>query len=69
MRLARAPCHRYNRNIVASISGQRGVRNASPCEGADMGSIAIVTDTDSSLPWAIAEEYGIRQVPISVQFG
>ena len=34
-----------------------------------MPSIAIVTDTDSSLPADVAAEYGIRQVPISVQFG
>jgi DegV family protein with EDD domain len=34
-----------------------------------MPDIAIVTDTDSSLPPAIAARYGIRQVPIVVQFG
>ncbi len=31
--------------------------------------IAIVTDTDSSLPPALAEQYGIRQVPITIHFG
>jgi DegV family protein with EDD domain len=35
----------------------------------DMPSIAIVTDTDSSLPADVAARYGIRQVPITVHFG
>ncbi len=34
-----------------------------------MASIAIVTDTDSSLPSEVAAQYGIRQVPIAVHFG
>ena len=34
-----------------------------------MSSIAIVTDTDSSLPAAIAAQYGIHQVPINIHFG
>jgi len=34
-----------------------------------MSSIAIITDTDSSLPVDLAARYGIRQVPISIQFG
>ena len=34
-----------------------------------MPSIAIITDTDSSLPGDVAARYGIRQVPIVVQFG
>ncbi|MBC7237098.1 MAG: DegV family protein [Chloroflexi bacterium] len=34
-----------------------------------MSRIAIITDTDSSLPADLAAAYGIRQVPISVQFG
>lgn len=34
-----------------------------------MPSIAIITDTDSSLPSDVAARYGIRQVPIVVQFG
>ena len=34
-----------------------------------MSSIAIVTDTDCSLPVDVASRYGIRQVPISVHFG
>ena len=31
--------------------------------------IAIITDTDSSLPPTLAEKYHIQQVPISIQFG
>ncbi len=34
-----------------------------------MPSIAIVTDTDASLPADIAARYGIRQVPINIHFG
>lgn len=34
-----------------------------------MSSIAIVTDTDSSLPFEISDKYGIRQVPINIHFG
>jgi DegV family protein with EDD domain len=34
-----------------------------------MSTVAIVTDTDSSLPAAVAARYGIRQVPIVVHFG
>ena len=33
-----------------------------------MSSIAIITDTDSSLPAEVAARYGIRQVPITVHF-
>ncbi|MGD8624680.1 MAG: DegV family protein [Anaerolineae bacterium] len=34
-----------------------------------MPNIAIVTDTDASLPAGLAARYGIRQVPILVHFG
>lgn len=34
-----------------------------------MSPIAIVTDTDSSLPAAVAAQYDIRQVPINIHFG
>jgi DegV family protein with EDD domain len=34
-----------------------------------MSPIAIVTDTDSSLPAAVAAQYGIQQVPINIHFG
>jgi len=34
-----------------------------------MAKISIITDTDSSLPPALAAEFGIRQVPILIHFG
>ena len=34
-----------------------------------MASIAIITDTDSSLPADLASRWGIRQVPITIHFG
>jgi DegV family protein with EDD domain len=34
-----------------------------------MSSIAVVTDSDSSLPPGLAEAYGIQQVPINIHFG
>ena len=34
-----------------------------------MSSIAVITDTDASLPVELAAQYGIQQVPISVHFG
>jgi len=34
-----------------------------------MSSIAIITDTDASLPADVAARYGIQQVPIIIQFG
>ncbi len=32
-------------------------------------SIAVITDTDASLPLSVAQRYGIRQVPIRINFG
>lgn len=34
-----------------------------------MTNVAIITDTDSSLPKTIAKQYGIQQVPINIHFG
>jgi len=34
-----------------------------------MPKISIVTDTDSSMPVSLAQEHGILQVPISINFG
>jgi DegV family protein with EDD domain len=34
-----------------------------------MSHIAIITDTDSSLPFDLAKKYNITQVPIIIQFG
>lgn len=31
--------------------------------------ISIITDSDSSLPNDLAQRYGIKQVPITIQFG
>jgi DegV family protein with EDD domain len=37
--------------------------------GGKMAKIAVITDTDSSLPGELAKKYGIVQVPIIIQFG
>lgn len=34
-----------------------------------MSNIHVITDTDSSLPASVANQYGIVQVPITIQFG
>ena len=34
-----------------------------------MSSIAIITDTDCSLPFDLSDKYNIRQVPINILFG
>ncbi len=34
-----------------------------------MSSIAVITDTDASLPAEIAARHGVRQVPITIHFG
>jgi DegV family protein with EDD domain len=34
-----------------------------------MTKIAVITDTDSSLPSELADSYGIKQVPITIHFG
>ncbi len=34
-----------------------------------MSSIAIITDTDASLPFELSDKLGIRQVPINIHFG
>jgi DegV family protein with EDD domain len=34
-----------------------------------MSSIAVITDTDASLPTDLAAKYAIRQVPITIHFG
>ncbi|MCU0519870.1 MAG: DegV family protein [Anaerolineae bacterium] len=34
-----------------------------------MPTVSIVTDSDASLPDALAAQYGIRQVPINIHFG
>jgi DegV family protein with EDD domain len=33
-----------------------------------MNKIAIITDTDSSIPASVSEKYGIQQVPITIHF-
>jgi DegV family protein with EDD domain len=38
-------------------------------KGATMSRLAIITDTDSSLPLDLAQKHGIVQVPIIIQFG
>jgi DegV family protein with EDD domain len=37
--------------------------------GSSLTRIAIITDTDSSLPKDLASRWGIRQVPITIHFG
>jgi DegV family protein with EDD domain len=37
--------------------------------GAAMQSIAIITDTDSSIPFQLAARYNIHQVPMTIHFG
>lgn len=34
-----------------------------------MPEVAIITDTDASLPKTVSDQYGIRQVPIAINFG
>lgn len=34
-----------------------------------MSKIQVITDTDSNLPFDLGEQYGILQVPITIQFG
>jgi len=34
-----------------------------------MSKIQVITDTDSNLPFELAEKYGILLVPITIQFG
>ncbi len=34
-----------------------------------MSQVAVITDTDSSLPFSVAEALNIQQVPISINFG
>jgi DegV family protein with EDD domain len=38
-------------------------------EEGEMPSVAIITDTDASLPAEVAARHGIKQVPILIQFG
>jgi DegV family protein with EDD domain len=38
-------------------------------KGIDMPKIAIITDTDSSLPLELGKKHNIIQVPINIQFG
>ncbi len=37
--------------------------------GDSMAEIAIITDTDSSIPFELAARYGVYQVPVTVHFG
>jgi DegV family protein with EDD domain len=59
------------RSLACAIiwqSGRKQLQIQKKEEGA-MPSVAIITDTDASLPAEVAERYGIRQVPILIHFG
>jgi DegV family protein with EDD domain len=55
--------------LLASVGFGFQSIHAIRCLGGIMTSIAIVTDTDSSLPLDLAEVKDIRQVPINIHFG
>jgi DegV family protein with EDD domain len=50
------------------MMGVNGIWNENP-RGANMQEVVIITDTDSSIPFAVAARYNLYQIPMTINFG